>query len=167
MNDYLQVKELYHHGIKGQKWGVRRYQNEDGTLTEAGQKHYDDVHKKFYNNVMDVEESISKANLHNLQRGRRHEEDDLYSKTLRSKARNLQEKGRKYLYELFDSGYYQTRYGFDPKTTSYESFMSAVEKSAAQEFIEKNGRYFTMSPQDDNGSEEYEKAIIESTKARR
>ena len=32
--------ELYHHGILGQKWGVRRYQNEDGTLTEAGKKHY-------------------------------------------------------------------------------------------------------------------------------
>ena len=29
---------LAHHGIQGQKWGVRRYQNEDGTLTDAGKK---------------------------------------------------------------------------------------------------------------------------------
>ena len=32
--------ELYHHGIKGQKWGVRRFQNEDGSLTPAGEKRY-------------------------------------------------------------------------------------------------------------------------------
>ena len=32
--------ELYHHGIKGQKWGVRRFQNPDGSLTPAGRKRY-------------------------------------------------------------------------------------------------------------------------------
>ena len=31
--------ELYHHGILGQKWGVRRYQNADGSYTEAGKIH--------------------------------------------------------------------------------------------------------------------------------
>lgn len=35
--------ELYHHGIKGQQWGVRRYQNEDGSLTPAGKERYGTV----------------------------------------------------------------------------------------------------------------------------
>lgn len=37
---------LIHHGIKGQKWGVRRYQNKDGSLTGAGKRRYNvDEHK--------------------------------------------------------------------------------------------------------------------------
>lgn len=34
--------ELYHHGIKGMRWGVRRFQNEDGTLTAQGRQRYKD-----------------------------------------------------------------------------------------------------------------------------
>ena len=32
------MNELYHHGIKGMRWGVRRYQNPDGSLTELGKR---------------------------------------------------------------------------------------------------------------------------------
>lgn len=32
------MNELYHHGVKGQKWGIRRYQNPDGSLTVLGKK---------------------------------------------------------------------------------------------------------------------------------
>lgn len=42
--------ELYHHGTKGMKWGRRRYQNADGSLTAAGKKRYArDAREKGYN----------------------------------------------------------------------------------------------------------------------
>lgn len=38
MWEYYYPDEFYHHGTKGMKWGVRRYQNKDGSLTAAGKK---------------------------------------------------------------------------------------------------------------------------------
>lgn len=40
MREYEYVLELYHHGIKDMRWGVRRYQNQDGSLTAAGRVRY-------------------------------------------------------------------------------------------------------------------------------
>ena len=42
---------LAHHGIRGQRWGVRRYQNEDGTLTEAGKRRYRDDIQEIEHNI--------------------------------------------------------------------------------------------------------------------
>lgn len=50
--------ELYHHGILGMKWGIRRYQNKDGSLTAAGRKRYGI--SKEANNIL---KSVSKRDL--------------------------------------------------------------------------------------------------------
>ena len=53
---------LQHHGIKGQKWGVRRFQNKDGSLTAKGKKRYNDdddgVIKVKKNTIADVKAKV-------------------------------------------------------------------------------------------------------------
>lgn len=54
MWQYRYTGEFYHHGVKGMKWGVRRYQNKDGTLTNLGKT------RRTMNDVNDIVDTMSK-----------------------------------------------------------------------------------------------------------
>jgi hypothetical protein len=57
--------ELYHYGVRGMRWGVRRYQNKDGSLTPAGEKRLADYKSKEIDRVTkkyQVEKLTTKQN---------------------------------------------------------------------------------------------------------
>lgn len=76
--NYVSTSALYgpylaHHGIKGQKWGIRRYQNEDGTLTQAGKERYNTRQEYIskYSGVIDSRKSDLDYDANLLKRAKR------------------------------------------------------------------------------------------------
>ena len=57
----MYTNELYHHGIKGMHWGVRRYQNSDGTYTSAGKARRNDISKN-YGNSTNFDRKLNRQN---------------------------------------------------------------------------------------------------------
>ena len=68
-----QTVYLAHHGIKGQKWGVRRFQNKDGTRTSAGKKRYSIVGtaKNAYNKRLELKKRKRTSSSYKKKRYRR------------------------------------------------------------------------------------------------
>lgn len=73
--------ELYHHGVKGQKWGVRRYQNYDGSLKNAAKKRY-------------VSKTLNSLQRHKADAEFRRDRYENYSKTVETSIEKAKLKGK-------------------------------------------------------------------------
>ena len=80
------MNELYHHGVKGMKWGVRRYQNEDGSLTLAGKKRALKIQNRYTNISNNNKYRDKNGNLTYAGRKKVIEMQDKYSKVTGGKT---------------------------------------------------------------------------------
>lgn len=89
--------ELYHHGIKGMKWGVRRYQNYDGTYTQRGLKRYREAENRYNNakSAYDVNKSaVNKASVREAKKALNKSYDYLKNDKMADQGKKYYQKGQ-------------------------------------------------------------------------
>lgn len=158
------MNDLYHHGILGQKWGIRRFQNEDGSLTDAGRKRYAKEQKRlakrlkkdFFKSVNDPS-YIQKAMDENPQTKRDVEEyssvKKKYDEYVNKQAREVEKASSRYRDEI-DKIMKELGYN-DPNDRSYEF----AKWEIAEDYVKTHDELYKtfLKEWDKMGAEVYKK----------
>ena len=118
--------ELYHHGILGQKWGVRRFQNEDGSLTPEGEKRYSESLSNVYGNDQESDDDYTISKGTSVFRRTQSNNDDDFSNSKYTYA---------YDYDSNDDNFYKQ---FGKKVTEYsvsDDTVLAGKKTLGKAFV--------------------------------
>lgn len=128
--------ELAHHGIKGQKWGVRRFENADGTLTAAGRARYGDKADKVEKAMTKAARYESKAANAKTRFGRQWNTDMAVSARARADIKADKASGD---YNTFHSNKNNSRI-FGAKAEANASIAQKLKDRAANEINEKKAK---------------------------
>lgn len=124
--------ELYHHGIQGMHWYVRRYQNKDGSLTAAGRKRYgvgkETTAKQYQNRLNDMDKRLDSDR-------KQIQESTLTKNAIKGWAKT---KGK---YEEYDDGGYGIKFNHTRRDQKIANrFIAADEKQKKAEQSYHNGQ---------------------------
>ena len=146
------MNELYHHGIKGMHWGVRRFQNPDGTLTDAGKRRQQtsdrqirrDIKRQRKWNAKNASQLSDKELTDQILRLQREKQlKDLTAQTVRPAKKKVLDYIDRYSNQVFGAAVtaattvYITN-KINPKTSEYDRMR---EQADAQRRLAKEGYY--------------------------
>lgn len=136
----MEYNSLTHHGTKGMRWGIRRYQNKDGSLTAAGKKRYGDKDESSEETVEQTKARILKnPNAEDVYKNRdlftNKEIQDLTSrlnneKTIKGLIPEKERKGKKFV-----DSYVNTSKTIKDVTNASEDLYNSIIK--AQQLVDK------------------------------
>lgn len=182
---------LQHFGVKGMKWGVRRYQNSDGSLTNAGKKKYGKMSNDKLSKTLKKQVQKQRAEIHGgsnrwmsyadigpnskkaIKKFRedknKYENSDSYKKAVKQ----LRDLDKKYETGKIDDNKYDTEYQKIQKSVYNPKFDTSVTynngRKYAKEYVNGYGKDITLGYLQDLGynkqvSEEFVKRIIKSNR---
>ena len=132
------INELYHHGVKGQKWGVRRYQNKDGSLTNYGKKHEYGLSKR------QAKKLIKKSDNANYDKVYTQYKNELHGNKSWNNLGKQSNKLAKELYKSEQSDYSKGEYNASKKTLdlykqhqAVSDKMTKIEVDVGKKYVDK------------------------------